>query len=52
MQRETTAVDEWSIAADDYRIEKSGDLSNITIYLENPRFRTQPDRAVQGLHPL
>ena len=32
-----TAVDEWSITADDYRIEKSGDLSNITIYFENPR---------------
>ena len=42
-----TAVDEWSIAADDYRIEKSGDLSNITIYLENPaseRSLTEPCR--------
>ena len=32
-----TAIDEWSITADDYRIENSGDLSNITIYFENPR---------------
>ncbi len=31
------AVDEWSITADDYRIETSGDLSNIIIYFENPR---------------
>ena len=31
------AVDEWRIYASDYRIEKSGDLSDITIYLENPR---------------
>ncbi len=31
------AVDEWRIYAPDYRIEKSGDLSDITIYLENPR---------------
>ena len=31
------AVDEWRIYASDYRIEKSGDLSNITIHLENPR---------------
>ncbi len=31
------AVDEWRIFASDYRIEKSGDLSTITLYLENPR---------------
>ncbi len=31
------AIDEWRIYASDYRIEKSGDLSNVTIYLENPR---------------
>ena len=39
------AIDEWRIFASDYRIEKSGDLSNITIYLENPgseRILTEP----------
>ena len=31
------AIDEWRIFASDYHIEKSGDLSDITIYVENPR---------------
>ena len=32
------AVYEWEIAAADYRIEKRGDTSQITIYFEDPRF--------------
>ena len=39
------AIDEWRLFASDYRIEKSGDLSTITLYLENPqseRILTEP----------
>lgn len=39
------AIDEWEVFAPDYRIEKSSDLSSITIYLENPsseRILTEP----------
>ena len=34
---DSRAVDEWEIVADDYRIEKHGDSSEITIHLEGPR---------------
>lgn len=30
------AIDEWRLFASDYRIEKSGNLSTVTLYLENP----------------
>ena len=39
------AIDEWRLFASDYRIEKSGDLSTVTLYLENPqseRILTEP----------
>ena len=39
------AIDEWRLFASDYRVEKSGDLSTVTLYLENPnseRILTDP----------
>ena len=35
------AVHEWEIAAEDYRIEKHGDISEITIDLDQPRSRQE-----------
>lgn len=34
-------VYEWEIGAEDYRIEKHGDISEITIYLDQPRSRQE-----------
>lgn len=40
------AVNEWEIASDDYRIERRGGGSEITIYLDQPRsMQTLPDRC-------
>ena len=45
------AVNEWEIIAKDYRIEKHGDTSEITIYLDEPRsrqeFPTKCDDCIQ-----
>ena len=35
------AVQEWELVAEDYRIEKHGDNSEITIYLDQPRSRQE-----------
>ena len=40
------AVNEWEIYSDDYRIERRGGSSEITIYLDQPRsMQTIPDRC-------
>ena len=40
------AVSEWEIASDDYRIERRGGTSQITIYLDQPRsMQTLPTRC-------
>ena len=40
------AVSEWEIVSDDYRIERRGDSSEITIYLDQPRsMQTLPTRC-------
>ena len=45
------AVNEWEIAAEDYRIERDGDSSEVTIYLDGPKsaqeLPTRCDNCIQ-----
>ena len=44
------AVSEWETASDDYRIERRGGSSEITIYLDQPRSIADAAHQVRRLH--